>query len=260
MNILLAGPYVGEFGWELFCWQAYVRKQSKKFDKTIVVGRPTNEALYSDFCDEYIKFDPESFKTNAYMCYEAKSANHIINKIPHTHYLSGNFNIGMHYHGYLIDSKGWFKNEQIFHKYNFNTSSKKYDIIFHCRNKSTGDERNWSIDKWIELKKLLSDKLKIACIGNVEAFYIDGTDDLRNIDLKELISIMNNSKIIVGPSSGPMHLATLSGLKHLVWTTDFNISRYTKDWNPFNTDTTLYTEEGWNPSPIKIKELIEKEI
>ena len=71
---------------------------------------------------------------------------------------------------------------------------------------------------------------------------------------------MNNSKIIVGPSSGPMHLATLSGLKHLVWTTDFNISRYTKDWNPFNTDVTLYTEEGWNPSPIKIKELIEKEI
>lgn len=260
MNVLLAGPYVGEFGWELFCWQAFIRKQSKKFDKTIVIGRPTNEALYSDFCDVYIKFDPESFKTDAFRCHGAKSADHIIKSIEHTKYISGNFDIGMYYHGHLIDSRGWFKNEQEFHKFNSKESDEAFDVIFHCRNKSTGSERNWDLKKWVELKELLPTDLKIASIGNDEAFYIEGTKDLRNIDLSKLIAIMNNSKLIVGPSSGPMHLSSLSGLKHLVWTTEFNRSRYEKDWNPFKTECILHTKGGWNPDVNEIKNLIVKHI
>jgi len=259
MKILLAGPYVGEFGWELFCWQAYIRRLSKDFDKTIVIGRPTNEAMYSDFCDEYIKFDPQSFKTEAFRCFNAKSAEHLIKSIPHTTYQTGNFDIGMHYHGRLIDSKGWFYSKQEFHKFESDVSDKGYDVIFHCRNKSVGPERNWGLGKWVELKHLLGDNLKIACIGNEEAFHVKGTDDLRGIDLSELISIMNNSKMIVGPSSGPMHLASLCGLKHLVWTTEFNRSRYTKDWNPFNTEVILHVDGGWDPEPEKIKIIIENQ-
>lgn len=260
MTTLLAGPYVGEFGWELFCWQAYVRHLSKDFDKTIVIGRPTNEKLYSDFCNRYIKFDPESFQTDAFRCHNAKSADHIPSTVSHTRYVSGNFDIGMHYHGHLIDTKGWFKNRQTFHKYTSDVSDKAYDVIFHCRNKSTGAERNWDKDQWDDLIKQMPKDKTYACIGNNEAFHIEGTDDLRNIDLDELISIMNNSKLIVGPSSGPMHLASLSGMKHLVWTTEFNRSRYEKDWNPFDTEVILYTEGGWNPHPSDIKDLILKNI
>ena len=135
-------------------------------------------------------------------------------------------------------------------------SNVRITIIFHCRNKSTGAERNWGKEKWTQLRSLLDEDLKIACIGNHEAFHIHDTDDLRGIDLSELISIMNNSEMIVGPSSGPMHLASLSGLKHLVWTTEFNRSRYTKDWNPFNTEVILHVDGGWNPDPEKIKTII----
>ena len=44
-NILLAGPWVGEFGWELFCWQAHIRWLSKQFDKTIVISRKGHKFL-----------------------------------------------------------------------------------------------------------------------------------------------------------------------------------------------------------------------
>lgn len=262
---LLAGPWIGEFGWELFCWQAFVRKHSRNFEKTIVIGRPTNEFLYKDFCDEYIKFDPESFQTDAWKCHNAKSAHEVIKSTPHDVYLNGTFDIGMRYtHNGVIDTKGLFFKEQEFHKYHTPSDHDGYDIIFHCRNKSTGADRNWSKEQWEELYQLLYDHFEgiitIGCIGNDEAFHIEGTDDLRGMDLEELIGIMGRSDLIVGPSSGPMHLASLCGLKHLVWSTEYNRVRYEKDWNPFGTEIIFYGEDGWNPKPDAIKEIILKHI
>jgi len=260
-NILLAGPWVGEFGWELFCWQGFIRKQSKQYDKTIVIGRPGNEALYSDFADEYIEFDPESFKTDAWNCAGAKSAKDIIDKTPHTTHLSGHFDIGMRYtHNGVVDTKNLFFNGQEFHKYLTDEDQIGYNLILHCRNKSTGADRNWGKGQWEELVKLLPDTISICCIGNSEAFHIEGTDDSRGISLSKLITVMNKSMLIVGPSSGPMHMASLCGLKHLVWSTDYNRVRYEKDWNPFDTKVIFYSEGDWNPKPEAIKELIVKEI
>ena len=56
MSILFAGPWVGEFGWELFGWQAKIRKLAKEYDKTIISSRECNRYLYSDFSDEFIPF------------------------------------------------------------------------------------------------------------------------------------------------------------------------------------------------------------
>lgn len=266
-KVLLVGPWVGEFGWELFCWQGYIRKISTKYDKTIVIGRPTNKFLYEDFCDEYIQFDPESFNTDAWNCYNAKSPINLVNSIPHTKYISGNFDIGMRYSDNgVIDTKNLFFKEQSYIRYESKTPIRKefnvegYDILFHCRNKSTGSDRNWSYDQWCELKELLDNDIIIGCIGNHESFHIPETDDLRSIDLDELISIMNKSDLIAGPSSGPMHLASLSGLEHLVWSTEYNRVRYEKDWNPLKTKVIFYSEGDWNPNPKKIAEIINKKV
>jgi hypothetical protein len=266
-KILLAGPWIGEFGWELFCWQGYIRKLSKNYDKTIVIGRPTNAALYSDFSDEYISFDPESYKTDAWNCYGAKSHIDIIKSIPHTDYINGNFDIGMRYtKNGVVDTKGLFFSQQEFIPLKSNTKISEpynpdgYDVLFHCRNKSTGSDRNWSYEQWCELIELLDDDLLVGCIGNKEAFHIPKTDDLRGVDLDTLLSVMGKSELIVGPSSGPMHLASLNGMKHLVWSTEYNRVRYEKDWNPLNTPIIFYSGGGWNPEPNKIAELIHKEV
>src|SRR3954469_497149 len=57
MNTLLAGPWIGELGWELFCWQAHVRKVSENYDKTIVLCKKGHEFLYSDFTDNFVTFE-----------------------------------------------------------------------------------------------------------------------------------------------------------------------------------------------------------
>jgi hypothetical protein len=259
-KILLAGPWVGEFGWELFCWQGYLRKLSKNYDKTIVIGRPNQKLLYEDFCHEYIDFDPKGYKTDSWMCHDCVINQDLIGKIQHTDYLDGNFDIGFRYgQNGAFDIKGLF-NKQEFKKYESNTLDKSYDIIFHCRNKSTGSDRNWDKKQWVELFELLGGDFKIACIGNNEAFYIEGADDLRNISLSDLVSVMNKSKLIIGPSSGPMHLASLSGLKHLVWSSEHNKSRYLNIWNPFKTEVIFYSKEGWNPNPNNIYNIISKEL
>lgn len=262
-RVLLAGPWVGEFGWELFCWQAFIRNISNDFDKVIMIGRQTNEFLYKDYIDQYIPFDPKSFKTDAWRCHNAISHDHIIEYTPHDVYISGNFDIGMRYtHNGVVDTKGLFFNRQKFIKYVSDVkiddkfSEDGYDVLFHCRNKSTGDERNWSYDKWVELESLLDEDILIGCIGNDEAFHIPNTDDLRNINTEQLVAIFNSSSLIVGPSSGPMHLASLSGLDHLVWSTDYNRVRYEKDWNPLKTKVIFHSEGGWDPNPNKIAEII----
>ena len=251
-STLLVGPWIGEFGWELFCWQGYIRKLSQEYDRTIVIGRINNKILYEDFCDEYIEFDPDGWDTDGWRCLNCENKENYKDKIPHDTYISGKFDIG-----YLSENKTNFFTQQLFYRYTSSILKTGYDIIFHCRNKKTGNDRNWDISQWRQLYTLLPKTLKIACIGNKEAFVIDGTDDLRDIKLDALVSIMNNSKLIVGPSSGPMHLASLCGLKHLVWSDNSNFERYINHWNPFYTEVIFYNQENWNPNPQSIYSLIE---
>jgi hypothetical protein len=53
-RVLFAAPWVGEFGWELMTWQAFLRKVSAQYEKTIICCRETSRMLYADFCDEFI--------------------------------------------------------------------------------------------------------------------------------------------------------------------------------------------------------------
>src|SRR3972149_6875834 len=48
-GVALFGPWIGEFGWELMTWQAWCRKESKKYDKAYVCSFPDMKPLYEDF-------------------------------------------------------------------------------------------------------------------------------------------------------------------------------------------------------------------
>ena len=66
---LIAGPWVGEFGWELFAWQAYVRALSRKFDKTIIICRENSAALYADFANDFIHVNPKTGLADSFFMY-----------------------------------------------------------------------------------------------------------------------------------------------------------------------------------------------
>ncbi len=257
-KILLAGPWIGELGWELFCWQGHIRRISKDYDKTIIIGRPGHKILYADFADEYIEFDPKSNLTNGWRCEGSVSYKTLVKSIKKTKYIDGKFEIGLGRieDKEIVDRKGLF-HAQLFHKYE--KEGEGYDIIFHGRNKESGDVRNWSEENWNNLVKELSG-YKIASIGNADSFNVEGTDNLKGINLEELVGVMSNSKLIVGPSSGPMHLASLCGLKHLVWSTSYNKMRYKKHWNPFDTEVIFYEDGEWNPEYKEIAKIIKENV
>lgn len=259
---LLVGPYLGEFGWELMCYVGYVRMLSRSYKNTKVISRPGHGILYADFATEFHEFDPQSWKTNMHMCEDVKGdPMEMVNSLEWDDYFGGNYFMDISYDGKTYrDNKGHFE-QQIFHKYTgdellYTDEVTKYDLLFHPRNKPTGADRNWSQERWQRLVKELSGEYTIGIIGNDQAFKLDGAADLRGISLHSLVKHINASEMVVGPSSGPMHLASLCGKRHLVWTPEFNRIRYETWWNPFKTEAILFTDGGWHPEVEMIKNKI----
>lgn len=248
---LLAGPWIGEFGWELFTWQGYIRSIAHEYDKIIIVSRAGHELLYEDFMSEFISINiPENALSDSWFCHGLSQDfvdKYIINikydiRIPAK-------NIGfLYYPNGIPQTSPEFLNQK-FIKYKSDTLDKCFDIIVHPRNKNLGNERNWGKMEWQTLVNLLSKKFTIGVIGNHEAFQLDNAEDCRKISIRDTVSLMNRTKLVVGQSSGPMHLASLSGTPHLVWSSEHNRNRYERYWNPFNCPVYFYSEMNWNPTP-----------
>lgn len=257
-KLLLAGPWVGEFGWELFCWQAHIRKLSKNFDKTIIISRPGHFFLYEDFAGEFYEFKTSTSKANMWLGQiNQNELKNLIEKINYNKHIKPiNIGFGITNNNDFITSNIF--NQQEFIKYKSDSLNKKYDILIHPRNKSVGDKRNWSKQKWQNLVDFLKKKYDIAIIGTNEAFNLDGVDDYRNISIKDTVALMNRCRLVVGQSSGPLHLASLSDTSHFVWSDKTNRKRYLKYWNPFNTKCYFYDNEGWNPKVDNIYNELKK--
>jgi len=249
-KVLLAGPWIGEFGWELFCWQGYIRSIAHEYNKIIIVSRGGNELLYEDYMTEYISIDvPKNALSDSWFCrgLSPDFADKLISDISYDVRIPAQ-SIGFLYYSNGIPSISNEFSNQKFIKYKSDTLNKKFDILIHPRNKNLGNNRNWSKENWQNLVNILSTKYNIGIIGNHEAFELDNAEDYRNISIRDTISLMNRTKLVVGQSSGPLHLASLSGTPHLVWSEESNRNRYNKYWNPFQTPVYFYSEMGWNPT------------
>lgn len=256
MSTLLAGPWSGEFGWELFAWHAYIRSLSAHFDKTVIVARENSQYLYSDFSDSFLCCEPNTGLADAFFMHGFAPEKELGKILTDNNFKSSD-SLSI-----IIPRRiGWPPQTHYTEKFQFgrftvapkyviftgNEQSDKYDFIFHARNRDLRREDNWSISKWESLANMLGGK--IGCIGTKnESHHIQGTDDLRSINLKELCGIINKSQCVFGPSSGPMHLASLCNTKHVVWSKPDNRLRYEKNWNPHNTPVKFLDKYNWHPS------------
>jgi len=253
-SILAAGPWMGEFGFELFEWQGCLRYIADQYDQVIVSSRPGNEVLYEDFCADYIPYEAdinpcEGFINGNGTEYLAISQD-VFKGIPYTR---------------IISSAERFRKDapQKHVKFGKRNWELKYDVVIHARHIQVSDadqmspghaemkmSRNWDNRKWVELSLYIRQHGWRACsIGlNSAALCLPGTDDLRGIPLSRLADILASSKVIVGPSSGPHHFASLCGCPQLVWGTEKLIPRYNHIWNPLNTELYfLGVDDQWDP-------------
>jgi len=261
---LLAGPFVGELGHELMSWQSYVRALSRKYDKTIVITRSLNGALYTDFADEIHYYTPSTNKANHSKCVDDMPEDYY-EQFDYDDIIPANTTIAK-----WLPGKGVWINRNIFprgmlpewKKFGNIGTAEKYDILLHCRstNKLNSGVRNYGLDNWMELVRLVKEGcygMRIACVGMEDAsLWIPKTDDLRGVGIQRLMDLMANASLVVGSSSGPMHLSSLCGTPHLVISDKINRKRYLEDWNPFDTKCIFVDEWRWKPPPQEIEKLI----
>lgn len=216
----------GEFGWEVLHWQGYCRKLSRHFERTYFVSINKSTALYEDFAKEGLY---ETSRTVASQQYTI---------IPFE--------------------------QQEFIKFG-SPKEENFDILVHAR-EGRFEYRNYPQRKWETIVKACKEILRcsIASIGT-KARHIEGTEDLRHIDLKDQMDYMAGAKCIVGPSSGPMHLADFCGCKRVVWGDSGrwigNLTlreRYEGLWSPFKIETVYLEDDNWEPEPELIFQAVEK--
>lgn len=260
-HTICCGPYIGEFGWELFGWQGYLRALKKKYsDKKIIVAcQPGHDILYTDFASDIRHFDPHSgdpdtyrrsgFEISKVMCDrlfpERVDDPDVLHIFPPTALMQDFIR--------AMTETGGAK----YIDFDVNVY-RDYDILIHARSTSklNTEYRNWHVNKWDALIGKLWDRgIRMASIGTKGgAYHMRGTYDLRGITLRDLVSHIKGTKLVAGPSSGPMHLASLCKTPHVVWTASQTVQliknrdRYETLWNPYNTPVTVIDNEGWQPS------------
>jgi hypothetical protein len=226
------GAWVGEFGWELFCWHAQLRHMQKEQDLDMVcTTRPGHQLLYKDFA-EVKYFEPAS-------C--ADRHKWVSREPPES--------------DYPVRDASRMPAEFI--RYGQYSKDREYDFLIHARQRKVnraGD--NWSSTNWVKFVETF-EFLRIATIGTFsQAMPIAGADDLRGIPLDDLSNYLASSKFIVGGSSGAMHFATLCGCPQVVWSgVPRTIMRYEHRWNPFEVKVSTIAEN--HPSVNRVISAVE---
>lgn len=235
-----AGPWIGELGWEIMVWQAYLRLMSHDLDKMIISTFPGMEALYTDFhCD--VEFMPHDHPGRALEWRDTSM-------VATPDFTSYTAPVG------FIKPIKQYRAEGEFVRYG-TPKSREIEILFHARGISKASFKNYPEQMWAEVA---SGFPKAASIGTERDHHIPGTEDRRGIPLQDLMDLIAGAQVVVGQSSGAMHLATLCGTRHVVWGDDKTYfsepleKRYRETWNPFGTPVTWVDCDNWRPPAEKI--------
>lgn len=260
---LIAGPWVGELGWEVARWVPAVRAAAMGYDRVVVVCRKGHEALYQR-CGEDVVFEeysPHGF-ADRWLCdgrkWDVPIAVH--HKHPGATVFSpgkgvcrnGPFNCRAYY-PCVRPLQGWHD-----------------ATIIHARAilKADGSARNWGAKRWNalveELRKRCPEKDIFAIGTHSGALCPAGCRDRRGLPLDDVISLLCTAAICIGTSSGPMHMASFCGCPHVVLTgkeyqrsiKGTNRDRYERLWNPFDTPVCVIDHDGWRPSVQRVVDAI----
>jgi len=259
MKQLLAGPWIGEFGWEIAVWVPVVRALSRKYDETIVLAPASSFGLYQDFADTMFEHRASGRK-DRWLCggQKAKMPEHITSVYPNADVRRPRKRKCLHwdrltekpYSGVLVGGR--------------------HDVLLHIRDipeRKDGD-RNWSVKEFVKLIKMLRDNhpnIRIATIGGNNSRSLMGIESLNNVALPVLMGHLSRAKVCVGTSSGPMHLASFCGCPHVVFSDSkfkkviggTNRHRYERLWNPLKTPVTVLDKWDWHPPVSKVLKAVE---
>ena len=275
-RVLVTEPWIGEVG--LFVvWLAGVRYAAKHGDygHVIVIGPAGFDYLAADFADEYIAQPFTGIVAcGAYGKQGTQPARDSIDDVVRAA-VGGDVDcdvypavethiVGTHPGNRFRDPMG---DRAEFVRYGEQDSRWTGGIAVHARwRMEWGDDRNWSQDNWAQWAGMFRQTrpdVPIFCIGSTAgSLMLPGALDYRGMPIAELCDLLASVECVVGPSSGPMHLASLCGCPQVVWIGEVGLKQeilvarymapYPDGWNPHGADVACIIDEHWNPSPAVV--------
>lgn len=267
-NVLIAYPYLGELGWEAFNWAPHVRWRAgtAPFSRVIVHTRSGNEALYHDFATEFRVVS--GFETcsegNAFVVRREDAYRHYRECCRDTaRYAAGLSNCHVsvvqllagpdyRYFRYKERNKTFARlraSPATLSKWRPRVHARS--LVFHLRAISKSRKKNTPPDMYAAAARWAErNGMQFITVGHTFGeplkFPVLGTNLLNCTSMDDLAALMSLSTLVVGSSSGPMHIAALTGAPHVVWGGERGDvrDRYLKTWNPFATPVT-YVGTRW---------------
>lgn len=251
-RILLAGPYVGEFGHELMDWQPWVRAQVGRYAEVHVISYPGRDYLYPG-CTVHahnVPLESAGYKHGRFTPAQIKEmARQKAEELGLKDYdLMTALNVCTSYHQkYCLPAKF----ELLGHP---PAPEKISDIAFHFRQvKKEGPDqtRNYPLEHCHQLVEFCRGQgLRFFCIGHPRySCCPEGVDDRRTEDLEASVAAIRSARILAGELSGPMHLAQLSGTAILIWADGQWRLDNCERWNVFHVPTYVVANDTHRPSP-----------
>jgi hypothetical protein len=257
---LVAGPFAGEFGYEVMQWQGYVRARRRYYESVHVLTYPGNEYFYEGCVVHHHDIPLEKAGYGYGLMSPAASYGMAQEKAKE--WGLDDFDVlspalmCTQYHKRILGGQEFrlFEEKPV--------DNQKYDLAFHFRSvrkEGPDQSKNYShelADKLVQLCE--AGGKSVICMGHPKYSYCpQGCKDYRSVDLKTSVAVISSVKIVVGENSGPMHLANLCGKPTVLWAADQWRIDYSLRWNPFHVPIIVAANDTHQPAPERVYGIID---
>ena len=279
-GILVAGPFIGELGYEIGEWVPHLKGLMDRFHcRAHVFTRNGHEVLYPfaetihtfDFPNKHVRghwlFEPYKEEIGLYHQLENN-----VRKYAAEFKLQGRYQMLE-----VCDTSRLYKafpdkvpvrltpSDELKTKWeNILPSTPK--VVFTYRANVRGNERNSNSDLTHKMADyVIQNGWTPVLVGKIDDDFpipdIPGVNLINRTTLADLIAIYTLSSLVIGSSTGIIHLAAGCNIPHITWgsTTvdDTVVTRYNKNWNLNNT-WVRFISKSWDVHFEDIKDVLTK--
>jgi len=199
--VFFAGPWIGEFGWELSCWQGGIRELVHSLFGThhvIVMGDPGHNVLY-EYADEY--WDVPEFFLNAGL---TRQCAHVRGKKAPLYLSALGYAVAVELKKYsnvlkVVPPRRFRPEVQEYIQLGGKNNTKRSSFCYFPRNRRWWKEKNWPF--WDELIPLVEEETELNSVGITADW-----------DLSDSIEMLRASHFAISPESGAIFLSFLCGI------------------------------------------------
>jgi len=267
-GILTAGPFVGELGFEIGEWIPHIKSLADRYNCALhVFTRKGHEALYP-FAEIVQTYDFPVASSNCNWLFEPseeeidrynKLENNMATYAAQPEF-SRKFQILLK-SGPKIRDKSFRSKVPVLIKANEDLLTKWKNelppdpkVVLTYRANTRGSERNSSTEFVNQAANfVIKMGLTPIIIGKIDDKYpvpdFPGINLINKSTLEDVIAIYQISRVVMGSSTGIIHLAASCGIPHITWGSTYKddaiIERYKKDWN-LNGTWVRFVSKEWN--------------